>query len=64
MLVFCMEIVQGNYSNSLPNETRWVTYFPNFSFLPNFGSFLNFVSFMSRGKGLNVLPSFTGKDLS
>ena len=37
MLVFCMEIVQGNYSNSLPNETHWVTYFPNFSFhcLPN-----------------------------
>lgn len=32
MSTFCMEIIQGNYSSSLPNETHWATYFPNFSF--------------------------------
>lgn len=32
MSTFCMEIIQGNYPSSLPNETHWVTYFPNFSF--------------------------------
>ena len=56
ILTFCVEIVQGNYSNSLPNQTHWVTYFLNFSF------FLIFVSLMSGGKGLNVIPSLIEKD--